>query len=215
MQRQAYAHGRAAIRQHVHDRDGVQLQAKHAHRCAAKVLGLFVHQLVASFISLIDFERGKALDVLEEASAQIKITPPIASHDPFRHFLKHHYGGGNKRYAHEQHKRGRKRKRREKDKQRKRRKKRIEKLREVRAEIHLELLDSFDAYLHGLAARNALRVRRAHFDKLVVNFAANKLFRLARSLGAHTLCGNGSSDANGNACSAQEKKGLTGQAEPG
>ena len=50
--------------------------------------------------------------------------------------------------------------RREESEQRKRR---IEKLRELRAEIHLELLDSFDAYLHGLAARNALRVRRAPF----------------------------------------------------
>lgn len=105
--------------------------------------------------------------------------------------------------------------RREKDKQRKRRKKRIEKLREVRAEIHLELFDSFDAYLHGLAARNALRVRRAHFDKLVVDFAANELFRLAGNLGAHTLRGNGSRNTNGDACSAQEKKGLTGQTEPG
>lgn len=54
-----------------------------------------------------------------------------------------------------------------------------------------------------------------HFDKLVVDFAANELFCLAGNLGAHTLRGNGSRNTNGDAYSAQEKKGLIGQAEPG
>ena len=214
-QRQAYAHRRAAVCQHVHDRDGVQLQAKHAHRCAAKALGLLVHQLMAGFVRLIDLERGKALDILEEASAQIEIAPPVVSHDPLRHFLKHHYGSRDKRHAHKQHERGGKRERREESKQRKRRKKRVEELRKVRAEIHLELFDPFDAYLHGLAARDVLRVRGPHFNELVVHLAADELFRPAGNLGAHTLCGDGGRDANDDARDAQEKKGLTGQPKPG
>ena len=54
-----------------------------------------------------------------------------------------------------------------------------------------------------------------HFDKLVVDFAANELFRLAGNLGAHTLRGNGSRNTNDDARDAQEKKGLTGQPKPG
>ena len=53
-----------------------------------------------------------------------------------------------------------------------------------------------------------------HFDKLVVDFAANELFCLAGNLGAHTLCSDGGRDANDDARDAQEKKGLTGQPKP-
>lgn len=91
----------------------------------------------------------------------------------------------------------------------------MEELREVRAEIHLELLDPFDAYLHGLAARNALRVRGSQSDKLVVDLSADELFRPAGNLGTHTLRGDGGRDANNNACGAQKKEGLAGQAAPG
>ena len=63
----------------------------------------------------------------------------------------------------------------------------IEKLRQVLAEVALELLGALDAHLHGDARRHGLAVGGPERRELVVDLLANGAFRAGSGLAAHAL----------------------------
>ena len=181
------AHRRAAEGEQVHDGDGVQLHAQKAHGGAAEALGLVVHALVRPPVRLVDLEGGEALDVLEEPAAEIGVRAPVALHDALGDLLDGHDGRRDEGHAREQGHDRRQGQGRQAGEQGERGQHRVEELRQVRAEIALQLLDALHADLHGLPGGGMLAVRRPQAHELVVHLLAHgALGRLACSQ-AHAL----------------------------
>ena len=167
------ANRRSAECEQVHNGDRIQLHGKQAHRRFAKAFRRLVHFLVLLGVGRRDFQRGEALNSLEEHAAQIGIAAPVIAHGTARDFLHGHDRRRNEWHAHEQRHSGRKRQRSKRHEQRNGRDQGIEQLGHILAEIALELLGALDAHLHSDAGGNRFVVRGAKGDELIVDLLAN------------------------------------------
>ena len=87
----------------VHHDDGVELHGEHLHGDGAEALRLLVHGLMTRGVSPVDLEGGEALEVLQEAVAQLGVLVPVLAQYVFGHLLHRHDGRGNQRHAEQQH----------------------------------------------------------------------------------------------------------------
>ena len=156
----------------VHHNDGVELHGEHLHGDGAEALRLLVHGLVARGVRLVDLEGGEALEVLEEAVAQLGVLVPVLAQDALCHLLHRHDGHGDERHAEQQHDRRGQAHGRHHRKQRHRRQHGIEELREVLAKVGLKLLAALHGELHHLGRGHLVRVAGAHGQELLVDAAA-------------------------------------------
>ncbi len=177
----------ATIGEDVHDGHRVQLHGQKLHGGAAELLGLIVHALVALGIGLIDFQRGKALQVLQKRAAQIGVGAPVFAHHAAGNLLNGDDGRGDERHAHEQRHGRRQAQGRQAAEQRDGREQRVKQLRKVLAEVAFQLLAALDADLHGLGRGNLFGIGRSHAHELVVHRAAHRPLRGARRSLTRTL----------------------------
>ena len=168
------AHRRAAEREQVHDRDRVQLHAQKPHRRTAKRLGLLVHARMALPVGLVDLERGQTLQVLEERAAQVGVGAPVGAHDALGDLLHRHDGQGDERHARQEGRRRGQAQGREAREQREGGQNRVEQLRDVLAEVALQLLAALHAHLHGLGSGHPLGVGGPEAHELVVHLLAHR-----------------------------------------
>ena len=170
----------ARICDDIHDADGVQLHGEHLHCDASELLRLFVHLDILSLVRLINFESCESLNIFEERVAEIDIHSPVFAEQAFCYLLHRDYRKRNQRHADEKHERGFPADKREHRKERNRREHRKEELRQIFAEIKLELIDTLDKDLEHLGGRNFFMIRRAHAGKLFVHLFAQDFFHLSR-----------------------------------
>ena len=170
------AQRRTAVGDDVHHNDGVQLHGQHLHRHFAEVLGLAVHGLVAGFVGLVDLQGGQALQVFKEAIAQGGILAPVFAQQPLGKFLHSHDGNRDQRHADHQDDRCLYADRGQHHKQGDRCQHGVEKLRQVRAKVGLQLLDAFACQLQYLGGGHSLGVAAAQAQQFFVNRTAQRLF---------------------------------------
>jgi len=140
------------------------------------VLGLAVHGLVAGFVGLVDLQGGQALQVFKEAIAQGGILAPVFAQQPLGKFLHSHDGNRDQRHADHQDDRRVQTDWGQRNKQRDRCDHGVEKLRQVRAKVGLQLLDAFACQLQYLSGGHSLGVAAAQAQQFFVNRTAQRLF---------------------------------------
>lgn len=166
------ARRRAAVGDDIHDGDGVELHDEHAHGDAAELLGPLVHLALPQPVGPVDLEGREPLQVLEEGVAERRVARPVPGEQALRPGLDGGDGDGDERHADEQHRRGEGAHRREHREEREGRKQGVEELREVGAEVGLELVDALDGDLHDLRGERVLAVRGAEPQELLVDDGA-------------------------------------------
>ena len=144
------------------------------------MLGLLVHAVVALGVGLVDLERGEALEVLEERVAQRSVLVPVAREDALGHLLDGHDDQRNERDADEKPHRGGKARRCHHAEERDRCEHRVEELRQVLAEVRLELLAALDGELHDLGGEDVLRVPGAKAQELLVYATTQRALHVLR-----------------------------------
>ena len=159
--RDADAECRAAVSDDVHHDDRVELHGQHLHRDLAEVLCLAIHRLMAGLVGPVNFQRGQPLQVFQKAVAQCSVLAPVSAQQPLGKLLHSHNGNRDHRHADHQNDSRFQADGGQHEKQRDGRKHRIEKLRQVRAEISLELLDPLARQLQDLGSGRRLGVAAA------------------------------------------------------
>ena len=170
------AQRRAAVGDDVHDDDRVELHRQHLHRHLAEVLGLTVHGRVAGLVGLINLERGQPLQVLQKAVAQRSVLAPVSAQQFFGELLHSYDGNGDQRHADHQDDRRAQADRGQCEKQRDRCDHGVEKLRQIRAEVGLELFDALARQLQNLRGGHGLGVAAAQAEQLFINGGAQCFF---------------------------------------
>ena len=183
--RENNAQRRTAVGDDVHDRDGVELHGQDLHGDLTKLLRFLVHDVVAQAVRLIDLQRGQPLQILQKGIAELCILPPIARQELFCPCLHRRNGDRDQRNAHEQRKCSRHIDKAQHGKERQRCEHGVEKLRQIRAEIRLELIHALDCDLHDLRRGDLLGIRRAEAQQLFVDLRAQRFFHSARRQVAH------------------------------
>ena len=162
-----------------------------AHRDAPELLGLLVHLGLLELVGLVDLEGGKALEVFQERVAELGVLPPVAAEQPLCPGLHRSDGHGDERHAHEQH-HGRRHVHKDQDhKERERREHGVEELRQVRAEVGLELVTPLNGHLHDLRGAHVLAVARPQAQEFLVDTMTQRALDLAagekpHARGAHS-----------------------------
>ncbi len=195
-ERHRHAGGRPAIRHEVHDRDGVELHREHAHRDAPELLGLLVHLRLLELVGLVDLERGEALEVLKERVSELGVLAPVAAEQPLCPGLHRCDGDRDERYAHEQHHGRRNAHEGEGHEERERREHGVEELRQVRAEVGLELVASLNDHLHDLGGAHVLAIARPQAQELLVDAVAQRALDLAAGEKPHARGAHGGKAAH-------------------
>ena len=170
------AQRRAAVGDDVHDDDRVELHRQHLHRHLAEVLGLTVHGRVAGLVGLINLERGQPLQVLQKAVAQRSVPAPVLAQQLFSKFLHSHDGNRDERHTDHQDDRRVQTDWGQRNKQRDRCDHGVEKLRQIRAEVGLELLDALACQLQNLRGGHGLGVAAAQAEQLFINGGTQRFF---------------------------------------
>ena len=174
-----------AIGNDIHDRNGIELHGQDLHGDLTKLLRFLVHDVVAQAVRLIDLQRGQPLQILQKGIAELRVLPPVARQELFCPCLHRRNGDRDQRNAHQQHDRCRYIDKAQYGKERQRREHGVEKLRQIRAEIRLELIHALDCDLHDLRRGDLLGIRRAKAQQLFVDLRAQRFFHSARRQVAH------------------------------
>ena len=154
------------------------------------MLAFFVHFLMTESVRLIDFRSRQPLKVLKKRVAQRGVFAPVFGQQLFRPAL---YGDdchGDQRHAEKQDSGAGQTDRREKQKQRQRRKHRVEKLRQIRGEIRLQLVDAFDADLHDLAGAHILLVAASEAQQFLIDQMPQLFLDGRGAQRSHAACHN-------------------------
>ena len=195
--RQNDAQRRAAIGDDVHDADGVELHGQYLHGDFAELFGLLVHLPLLEAVGLIDFERRQALQVLKKRIAQRGILPPVLGEQllcPRLHSRSRH---GNQRHADQQRHGAGHIDEAQARKQRQRRQHGVKELRQIGAEIGLQLIRALHGHLHDLGSRRLLPVGDAQAQQLPIDALAQRALDRAAGEIAHPRRAYGAQKANG------------------
>ena len=183
--RQYDAQRRAAVGDEIHDGDGVELHREDFHRYLAKALRLLVHLLLLELVRLVYLQRRQPLQILQEGVPQRRVLTPVFAKQLLRPALHRHYRHGDERHADKQHRGAQHADRAEHGEQRQRCEHGVEELRQICAEVRLQLVDALDGHLHHLGGVGLLAVGRAQAQQLFVYQPAQRALDSARREIAH------------------------------